>query len=629
MKKNLFSAGVLLLSVSLSAQLTFVGNGATVTVQPNTLVYNGGGLRLDNTGVVNNSGNIMLVGSSTDAFVTGTAATSKLTLVSTSNSEYGQLYIDGISQTNLNTGVVNRQYITANNGTYQQMAMPFSQKVLSTLNTELGKTFTNTRYSKNEILTWTNATAVSDFFNVNIATTSATDYYIVGANGINFPTLHTLSGIPYANLPTMPNQLTNAANGINFGAGGNNRNAYNERYNTYLQDNWDYLTNTANPWSVTTFGKNIYQFGNPFFTNLDLSGIYKDTPDTDGNFINNIQGMRIDPGNVISNNSGTYTTNARFVNFAETSPGSGISTTIPIGDVNDLIIKPLQTFVIKLRNNTVVKNLNFNTLRRFANTPRVNSTYSVTSARAAGNTIKQLGVIALDKDNNEIGRAYYVVYGDGATGNTSKSTVQSTNTSTNIIGTYEERPNTGGIDPAFENTYWLYINEANEQDFKGKPVSLATYSTDIAKFKFEIRENAELIPAGEKLLSAGLGFNYKDAGGDLKEISQDQVVPVNGDMYSLYYGKPEAVLATGNIVDKPSRTIVVFNPAIDNYIVRFDPNWKKAEVQVFDLSGKLVLSRKEVSADNDFVLELSKERRAYIVTAVSEKGEKASAKIVR
>ena len=47
------------------------------------------------------------------------------------------------------------------------------------------------------------------------------------------------------------------------------------------------------------------------------------------------------------------------------------------------------------------------------------------------------------------------------------------------------------------------------------------------------------------------------------------------------------------------------------------------------MSGKLIISQKDVSADKDFEINLAKLNTAYIVTAVSEKGEKVSSKIIR
>ena len=47
------------------------------------------------------------------------------------------------------------------------------------------------------------------------------------------------------------------------------------------------------------------------------------------------------------------------------------------------------------------------------------------------------------------------------------------------------------------------------------------------------------------------------------------------------------------------------------------------------MGGKLILTEKNVKADKEYVLDLVKTNSAYIVSAVSEKGEKISSKIVR
>lgn len=614
MKKNLLVVGVLLLGLSAHAQLTYVGNSALVTVSANTLVYNGGGMKVDGTGQFNNSGNVMIVGASTDKFET--TGTSNFVLKSTSATAYGQLYITGLLQSGI-TGVVNKEYITTNNGSYQQIGIPFYQKLLNSL--QFGKTFSNTRYSKNEILTWDNSRVMSRFTDVNGSTSDATAYYMLGAaaGSVDFTALHTLVGQPYAEEKVVSRTLSGGGDGINFG-GGNARNLYNEKYNTYLQDQFDIST----PYTGT-FGKNLYQYSNPYLTNLDLSGIYlNDLPtDSDGNYIANLQGIRLDPGTVKTDASGTYSTSASTVTVA-----SGVLT----GDVNSLIIKPLQTFVIKL-NSITPSSLNFDKLRRFSSIARTGTVYSVTSARNASSadTVKQLGVIALNANGEEMGRTYFVVYNNGVSGHTDDASTESQNSSNNVIGTFEENANEGGIDDNYSSKYWLYINEVNEQNFQGKPLSLGLYNSGIKSLKFEIRENEALITKGVHNLSTGTGFYIKGADGDLKEVSQDTAIPVSGDTYSLFYGKPNATLGTSSSVIKPSRTQVVYNPSIDNYVVRFDPDWKKADIQVYDMSGKLILSQKSVSTLSDFTINLTKETRAYIVTATSEKGLTATAKIVR
>jgi len=80
---------------------------------------------------------------------------------------------------------------------------------------------------------------------------------------------------------------------------------------------------------------------------------------------------------------------------------------------------------------------------------------------------------------------------------------------------------------------------------------------------------------------------------------------------------------------KPSRTRVVYNPPSDKFVVRFDPDWKRADINIYDMSGKLILTEKNVSAEKDFEINLLKTNQAYIVTAVSDNGAKISSKIVR
>lgn len=658
MKKNLLTVALLALSLHSTAQvMVHVDNSGVFYVGESALVYNGGGLQTKGDGILDVRGNVMIEGASTDVLKTlDNAGTGNKTdggniILRLNNpagyaaSTYGQLYINGISQGNI-SAIVDKEYRAGKHGTYQQIALPFYNKAISTLSGTgigtLGKTFSNVRYSKNEVLTWNNLTAVSDNLSVSSLTPKSTTYYMLGSNGFdsanppasmpaNAPapagSVYTLKGIPFTNGVT--EKLINAANGVNFGATGNALNSYNERYNSYLQDDWDYPVAPANPWAVSTFGRNIYQFGNPYLTNLDLGfiGITESGAVTDNNAIPSVQGIRYDPGTVVTLSSGTFSSGAKYINFTSGNP-------VPVGDVG-LVIKPMQTFVVKLRNNDAEsgtnKTLNFDNLRRFKSTPRVGGTpYSVNAGRGtdASGTVKQLGVIALDADGNELARTYYAVYPSAVTGHTSYPTTQSILGGQNIIGTFEEDAVNGGYDMNYVNAYWLYINEANENDFSGKAIPLALYNSGIKSLKFEIRENTELIENGIHQLSTGTGFYYKASNGETMEIVQNQVVPVISDRYSLFYGKPKGILGTDGSA-KPSRTKVVYHQLIDNFVVRFDPNWKTADIQVYDMSGKLILAEKKVLADKDYVLNLAKHNNAYIVTAVSEKGEKISSKIVR
>ncbi|MDR2237179.1 MAG: T9SS type A sorting domain-containing protein [Chryseobacterium sp.] len=661
MRKSLFAIGLLAVSYSVQAQnvLCHVDTNANMYVSEGTLVYSGGGVQTKGNGILDVHGNVMIVGTAGDALRTLTDAGGEKTdggniVLRLNNpggyatSTYGQLYIDGLNQSDI-TGFVSKEYRDKKHGNgnfYQQMALPFYNKTISTLSSEFGKTFTSVRRSGNDILKQDDQASVARHYGglYTSATSDPSGYYMLGSLNNNLdpstppatfatiaPTpagsVYTLSGRPYATFGGV--QLQNS--GLNgFGPGGTALNYYGEKFNTYLQDQFD-----TNPW-VGNYGKNIYQFGNPFFTNLDISkiGYVENGGVTDGNNIPNIMGVRYDPGTVIRTPQGnTYSTNALYTTF---DPATGI----PVGD-QGMIIKPMQTFVLKLRNNDS-QTLNFNTLRRFKETVRAAGTdYDVTAARYNGNTnrgsVKQLGVIGLDANQNEITRTYYVVSPNASTGHQSSmdTTVQvkavGGANSENLIGTFEENPN-GGIDTNYSAQYWLYINEANEADFLGKNVKLVNYNTDKVKFyKFEIRENAELISNGAHQLSSGTGFYYKAANGTVQQAKQGDVIPSVSASYDLYYGQPNSgTLAVKDDKKIPSRTMVVYNPEITNYIVRFDPEWKKADIEVYDMSGKLVISKKAVDASRDFVIELNSAiKNSYVVKIVSDKGETVNTKILK
>ncbi|MBB6371916.1 T9SS type A sorting domain-containing protein [Chryseobacterium shigense] len=646
MRKSLFAIGLLAISYSVQAQiLCHVDTNANMYVSEGTLVYSGGGVQTRDNGILDVHGNVMIAGVTGDVIktISGAGAGSPKTnggniilrLNTPGNTDdastYGQLYVNGLSQTDI-TGIVSKEFRTKKHGTgnyYQQVGMPFFGKALSTLSTELGKTFGTVRRSRNEILTMNNLAAVADFTDLSVPTSDPSGYFMLGSSNDNLDVssaMHTINGRPYATLAA-PVTLQNGGN-VNFGTNGNATNGYNERYNTYLQDQFE---SSASLW-LNSYGKNIYQFGNPFLTNIDLSRIGYPEPVSggvsDGNNISNIWGVRYDPGTVVVGSQGNaYSTGALITTYDAT-------TKIPVGDVS-VMIKPMQTFVLKLRSN-VPQTLDFNTLRRFKSVSRAETVgYDVNAARNGAKvtegTIKQLGVIGLDASGKEIARTYYVVSPSAVTGHqTSVATTVQATAGSNIIGTFEEALN-GGYDTNYTGQYWLYINEANENNFKGKNVKLVNYDTGKVKsYKFEIRENGELVPAGTHLLSAGVGFYYKASNGTLQPATQDGIAPNAVASYDLYYGEPSNVVLGTKDTTAPSRTLVVYNPAVSNYIVRFDPNWKKADIEVYDMSGKLVISKKAVDASRDFVIELDGAvKNSYVVKIVSDKGETVNTKILK
>lgn len=652
MRKSLFAIGLLAVVSSVQAQnvLVHVDDAATTYVSKGTLLYSGGGLQMKATGKVENHGNIMVSGAASDSFKTIDASNVDKTeatgggnfvnmlneptaynQVNTNSSSatpvytYGQLFISGIPQANL-TGIVDQEFRAVNHGTYQQIGLPFYDKTASTLSAELGKTFTNTRYSKNEILTWNNSTVVSENFSTSSKLGVAkpgTAYYMLGGTGLDVSnTTRVVKGRPVADDAATAIPLQGAGASVNFGTNGNSTNQYNEKYNTYLQDGFE-----TTPWQGS-YGKNWYQFSNPFLTNLDLSRIaVNEGPNGDGVNLTTIQGVRLEVSGVTTTQTGgTGSASYKYITFT-----SGV----PTGDVDYMMVRPMGTFAIKLLNNTASDSFNFANLRRFNYYSRAAGTdYSVVANKNAAKigTVKQLGVVALDANGKEVGRTYYVVYPSGTTGHSSTDAkTQVKATSADLVGTFEEAL-TGGYDNNYTGQYWLYINEANENNFKGKNIKLVNYDMNKVKsYKFEIRENAELVSDGTHALSSGTGFYFKAPNGIAQQAKQGDVVPASAAEFDLYYGEPSSVVLAVSKPDvTPSRTMVVYNPQITNYVVRFDPNWKKADIEVYDMSGKLVISKKAVSTSTDFVIELDgKIKNSYVVKIVSDKGETVNTKILK
>ncbi|KQT20676.1 hypothetical protein ASG22_17020 [Chryseobacterium sp. Leaf405] len=653
MRKSLFAIGLLAItSVQAQNVLVHVDDAATTYVSKGTLVYSGGGLQMKGNGIVENHGNFMVTGSATDSFRTidasdvdktesngggnfinklnepGAYATYNVNdpLVAPAYT-YGQLFISNIPQANL-TGIVDQEFKAINHGSYQQIGLPFYDKSASTLSTELGKTFSNVRYSQNEILSANNTNIVS----VNFPTWSKLGsalpgytYYMLGGSGLDLSTTtRTLKGRPLTDIGTSVT-LQGAAAAVNFGTNGNATNQYNEKYYTYVQDEF-----VTTPWQGT-YGRYMYQFANPFLTNLDLSQIAVNEANGDGVNLTTIQGVRLEvsPNAVQTTTGGTTAVGSSAYKFVTFASGA------PTGDVDYMSVRPMGTFVIKLNSDAATDQLNFANLRRFNYYTRdAGTAYNVAANKnTAGNgSVKQLAVIGLDNNGNEIARTYYVVYPAGTTGHSAtQAKTQVKADTSDLLGTYEEAL-AGGYDTNYTNQYWLYINEANENTFQGKNIKLVNY--DLAKvksYKFEIRENAQLVSNGTHALSSGIGFYYKAANGTVQQAIQGAVVPVAGTEYDLYYGEPSnVVLAASESKSPSSRTVVVYNPGIENYIVRFDPNWKKADIEVYDMSGKLVISKKAVAASTDFVIELDgKIKNSYVVKVVSDKGEVVNTKILR
>ena len=647
MKRSILALGMLALGFLTKAQttdLTYVANGVEMTIAPEVIysVYNGK-ITIVGTGKITNSGNVMIVDGlhNNAGFRTLTTAglpktdggnfILKMYDANLSNLRYGQLYTNVTISTNV-TGIVDKEYKDNHHGSYQQIALPFANKKLSELSSELlsspnafkfGAGNRANRYSGEAIMSYNNVYARFD----DAAATDVSyvlSYYILGTRNFNASTaVRTVKGVPYAYGSVW--LLSIPAGGflssdVVFGTGGKNQNYYRERYNTYIQDQW-HMASGGTAWSGD-FGKNIVMLGNPFLTNLD---IIKYLPTwTHGDIL----GLRLEPTSVTTPSSGgSQSSGAKQITYTT----SGIDTSkTPVGDVS-AIIKPMQTFVLKFRNSNP-QNITLHKGIRFAYTASPYSATPKITSRGSAGSVKQLGVIALDEHGNELGRTYYVVYPEAQTGKPTTYSTQVAAGSQNIIGTFEEKP-AGGIDEDLQNAYWLYINEANQSDFKGKEIPLKIYSDKVRTLKFEVRENAVEVPNSQEKFRNGQSF-YISKGNDLVTVGHNKTIPVSAsdNSFGLFYGKPSGYNdASAANVARPSATVVAFDEATKEYKIFFDPAWNTAKIEVYDLSGRLIYSKDKVDTRaGEFTLSLPSGNRAtYVVKAVSETGSVFSQKIIK
>ena len=687
MKKNLLTLGVLITSLSASAQIVnVIGTAATGTpnslfyIGEGALVYSGGGVQTKGNGLIDVHGNMMIVGTSTDVVKTlatdgttpklnGGNIVLRLNSPATyASSTYGQLYISGIAQNSI-TGIVDKEYRDDSQGSFQVISIPFRSKSVLSFSQDLLKptNFVNAR-NTGALAYWDNTKTVLRVVPPNSSTDDGSSltlfgpstFFSVGSAGWTpkppLDAVLTIKGTPYSDLaPGMQVVLQNGGKpggqSIDYG-NGQAINEFNERYRTYMVDPFD------TRWS-STYGKELYQYGNPFLTNIDLSNIgitESGNPATlpvgskgDGMKLP-IQGIRYSQKDIVFNVATGGTTNSNsYVTFAYDVNNSNI--VIPTGDINNLVVKPLGEIYIKLNTNLettfggvafvrdFTRNLNFNNLRRFKGTSAraTNVDYSVTASKngtSASSTVKQIGVIALDAGGVEIGRTYYVVSPNFTTGYTTDYNVQANNgyDSNNIpnpsaVFTNEEFLN-GGLDPTYANQYNLYINEANENDFIHKEIPL-TVGGNVSKLKFEIRENAELIPINVNTLSTGEGFWMK-VNGINTQLAQGAELNIGQGNFGLYYGEPQidGTLAVNENIK--SSTLVAFDKTKSEFYAIFDKNWKRADIEIYDLSGKLISLEKGISTISNYLLKIPRDlKNAYLVVLKSDKGQVYSTKIMR
>lgn len=644
-------------------------------IEDQALVYSGGGWKVDVTAVsgtdkvgkVDNYGDVMIEGVTGDGFDTTKTAggllgefnlKTKTNTFDHLNRVYGQLYISGIAQKDI-LGKARKEYYEANhsgadNTGRQQMALPFYQydiindleKDLVGAQTGVSLNHDGNRYNNGNVFRWNNATASFDHVRYGVVG-DPTDYFIVPKlpkgglpNGTalwmpdNSTTPKVFTGVPISDdvKDNYTRKLLSGAFSGSFGAGGGARNNYNGKYNTYF---WDFISDKT-PWDTTNgWGMNSYQLGNPFLTNIDLSLAHTSTdsdPNSDGNAITEIEGYYYyDAGGVKSSDrtQGTTYTDANVVIVKVSSTGiltggktgTGLTTKDNTPPVESVVFRPMQAFVMKLRSTpTNAPYLDFKSTRRFAQSARLfDKQYHVTAQGLAGSTTQhQLGVSLLDANGTEIGRTFYVVSNVFETGVEKGVSNQSRSPYTTIYT--KEEVQSGGADNV--NDIDLHINAANSVNFAGKEIPLIINSDRAAKLKFFLIEQGRNVADGKNLSNGKAFYIKKD--NVLTKISDLDEVAITSGTYGLYYEKPNASVSSTNLLN--GETFI--GKKDSDFIVRFNKDWKSADVEVYTAAGQLIHAKSNVNTFSDYVLPIQA-NGLFLVKVKSEKGELVTKKIIK
>lgn len=662
MKKNLLTLGMLAYALSANAQvLTYVGDGAKMFVSSGALVYSGGDWEVNSAAekTVENRGNIIIVGDYKKGTVTNAASDGKEFLnVYTGTNDYGQVKILNSAGNTDARMAIQRPAASSNYyGTIFGISFPYKDPVSYVMNSfglnesdflgtcPVGVNCGPNRY-KMTLEKWNNDKVMHDAV-VTASTFKAGDYYSINLREANMQ--QAMTGIiPYKG---MPNPLPYEAAGksvidgqteTSFSALGYNdwktkTNVYNEQYQSYL----GYYDSTSK-----TYGKNVYRFGNPYTSNLDLSAI--DGTNAWLKILNN-------GGATLKSANGTmikdFYITKRTANYnIDWSPVSG-STNVNAdyykarldennawqGNAEALLIRPFETFNLNfptvspsgLGGTRIINvEVDFNDNHKtFAYTPvgPVTTTGGKVSNRSADAIVSNpdsfyQAEIFLTKDDSVLATPVYLV---GSNYYQESSDASSLNNGLFVYGSDAA----GNI--AYDSK--KDINEFNSLEYVGKPLGLGfnnLQTGDTYELRFNLYEGS--IFNKVKNLTDGIFYILDKNSNAVSEISADKsysfVASDNADTrFEIYWKemKPAGSLNTGDVV---KGSTVVYKD-LGAHKVRFEKSSPKANIEVYDMSGKLVLSDKDVVTANDYVLDLPNSA-VYVIKVIYQSGDVRTLKMI-
>lgn len=668
--------------IAAHSQITTSGN-ATMVVNAKTLVYSTGDITINSDGSkITNNGNIRIK-EGTYKNKSTNKETGILELAYTDENNYGQLIINSTTPADGKIQMV-RTIDGHSNSTginqFVYFGSPFQDYEFDDLAKDLnvtkpaydhcrtsgitevankgkGRVSYCSKWGKVPIFVWNNKEYRNDpddgnasnkkfipglFYNIRKKT------YSTSTNEDPFVKA-TFKGVPYvAGTGGLGAAIPFSKRDFKIGEGA--KDVYNIYFYTYTSDPFvaavegAFTKNTTNQTiDDAHYSTNILQLVNPFTSNLDLKIATNNYTGIHGI---GSYGAVTGEANVITR----YTTNLA----ATTISNSGTL----VGNVYLEIIPPMTNFFIKSETNTgggaVAANFDlYNSKNQTFDSSNYKfpATNDVKSSRISSYSTDNIYQISLQLSNKTRDIVYndtYVASGsEFKTATLQENEVYSSDSNgdrTNIYTLPEGK--TGGADPALADLK-LYINVINSNSDKvAIPVGIDIDKEDGSTFVItsELAENGKLLAKGMKSFddpNAGFYFHDKKLGKSVLIDSNFKYeftqVESTKDRFEIFWSKSKSNGGIGDEIvggtedaQALNGLTIIYKSDNDDYKVRFNKNWKKAEVSVFSILGQLISSEKNINTENDYLLPIKNiSSSMFVVKITNEKGETVTKKIVK
>lgn len=665
MKRKLLTAGMLALSFSATAQdLIYVGDASKFYVETGTLVYSGGNWVLDSNieKTVENKGNIMIVGDYKKGTKANAASDGKeFVNVWTATNDYGQVQI--LSSKGITDALMTVQRPAAPTSYFGgsfPISFPFKDQVNYVM-TAFGLPTTSfkgtcgidvncgpSRYDMT-MHKWNNSKIQGDAV-VSGANFKAGDYYflnlrpaaglqpymtgVINYKGTPSPVAYASTGIA----SVIPSMTESAFSDLGYNDWKTKVNPYNEKYESYMG-----YVNSTNKYT----GKNIYRFGNPYTSNLDLTAVdginaWLRITNAGGNrtlkqattdlLIKDFNITKRTPSYDVLWNPANGSTNVNADYYSAKFDGTNW-----VGNPEALYIRPLETFNLnfplldptKLGSRIVHLDVNFTDFHKTFVYPAVVTdpiqiapknavmakTASVTRRSAQAVSAGNAANIALNSDGFYQAEVFLVkdnlveaapVYLVGTNYSDISANAAQSNNKLFLYGMNADGTANLQIQKSF--------SEFNSDTYIGKPLSLGLTgltSGESYELRFNLYEGS--IFTNVKDLTSGAFYIKDNKNNTVKQISADQSYNFTADSNAMagrfdFYWKEVSVGGTGGTLataNSNTKGVTVIYKDGETRKVRFESIAPKANIQVYNMAGRLVDSMDNVSTSQDYTLRLS------------------------